>query len=157
LGVQKDREDDDMDVDVLTEIEAIKRLKARYFRFMDQKRWDEWDQVFTEDFTGVVHGPHKEIRYNGRADFVGQNRVTLATAVTVHHGHMPEIELLTPTTATGIWAMFDYVQMPQMTLEGYGHYTEEYVKEDGQWKIKSLRLTRLRVEVTPGTQPSGNP
>lgn len=146
-----------MEPDVLSEIEAIKKLKARYFRFMDQKRWDDWRPLFTDDFTGEVHGPHAEIRYNGGADFVGRNRVTLANAVTVHHGHMPEIELLSPTTATGIWAMFDYVEMPQMTLRGYGHYEEEYVKEAGQWKIKSLRLTRLRVDVTPGTEPSGNP
>ena len=35
----------------LMDIEAIKQLKARYFRFMDEKRWDEWGQVFTHDAT----------------------------------------------------------------------------------------------------------
>ena len=33
----------------LVEIELIRQLKARYFHFMDQKRWDEWEQVFCED------------------------------------------------------------------------------------------------------------
>jgi 3-phenylpropionate/cinnamic acid dioxygenase small subunit len=33
----------------LEEIEAIKRLKARYFRLMDTKQWDQWGDVFTED------------------------------------------------------------------------------------------------------------
>ena len=33
----------------LVEIERIKQLKARYFQLMDQKRWDEWADVFTED------------------------------------------------------------------------------------------------------------
>ena len=26
----------------LVDIEAIKQLKARYFRFMDTKRWQDW-------------------------------------------------------------------------------------------------------------------
>ncbi len=30
----------------LVDIEAIKQLKARYFRLLDTKRWDEWGQVF---------------------------------------------------------------------------------------------------------------
>ena len=33
----------------LRDIESIKQLKARYFRFMDTKQWDEWQWVFTED------------------------------------------------------------------------------------------------------------
>ena len=33
----------------LVEIERIKQLKARYFLLMDQKRWDEWVDVFCED------------------------------------------------------------------------------------------------------------
>ena len=47
--------------------------------------------------------------------------VALAQAVTVHHGHMPEIELTSPITATGIWAMFDIVQSPRLNFRGYGH------------------------------------
>ena len=38
-----------MELTDLLEIEQIKQLKARYFRLMDQKRWDEFAQLFTED------------------------------------------------------------------------------------------------------------
>jgi hypothetical protein len=62
---------------------------------------------------------------------------------------MPEIELTSETTATGTWSMFDYVQMPELTLKGYGHYEEEYLKEDGKWRIKNLLLTRLHVDTRP--------
>ena len=31
-----------MTPDDLVEIEQIRQLKARYFRLMDQKKWDEW-------------------------------------------------------------------------------------------------------------------
>jgi hypothetical protein len=138
----------------LVEIEEIKRLKARYFRLMDEKRWDEWAEVFAEDFEGEVHGPHPELRFHGRDDFVSRNREILATAPTIHHGHMPEIELTGADRAKGIWAMFDYVELPEFTLRGFGHYHEEYVKQGGRWRIRSMRLTRLRCDVTPGP-PAG--
>jgi len=134
----------------LVEIEEIKQLKARYFRLMDEKRWDEWAEVFTEDFEGTVHGPHPVLRFHGRDDIVSQNRKILATAPTIHHGHMPEIELTSATRAKGIWAMFDYVELPEFTLRGFGHYREEYVKQEGRWRIQSMELTRLRCDVTPG-------
>ncbi len=137
-----------MELNTLEEIEQIKKLKARYFRLMDQKQWEEWRELFTEDVTAVYQGPHPELRYEGRAKLVTQVSSTLANAVTVHHGHMPEIELTSPTTATGIWAMFDYVQMPGLTFQGYGHYEEKYVKQDGKWRIKNLRLTRLHCDVS---------
>ena len=35
---------------------------------------------------------------------------------------------------------------PLAEFQAYGHYYETYEKVAGQWKIKSLKLTRLRVE-----------
>ncbi|POY23261.1 hypothetical protein C3469_22450, partial [Mycobacterium kansasii] len=34
----------------LWEMEAIKQLKARYCRYLDTKRWDDWRRLFTDDF-----------------------------------------------------------------------------------------------------------
>lgn len=136
-----------MEASELVEIELVKQLKARYFRLMDQKRWDEWGNVFTENAT-LQYGPNPGELFEGRKGIIEGLSVILKDSVTVHHGHMPEIEITSKTTATGIWAMFDYVEMPGLTLNGYGHYEEEYIKEDGQWKIKNLRLTRLRVDTT---------
>jgi len=74
---------------------------------------------------------------------------------------MPEIEITGPDTATGIWAMFDYVEFPSeqapVGLRGYGHYHEHYRKLDGAWYIASMRLARLRVDPLsgPGASPQG--
>jgi hypothetical protein len=32
-------------------------------------------------------------------------------------------------------------------MHGYGHYHETYEKVDGRWRIKTITLTRLRVDV----------
>ena len=80
---------------------------------------------------------------------VESNRKILAEAPTVHHGHMPEIELTGPGTASGIWAMLDVVKLGAGFV-GYGHYHEEYRKVEGDWRISRLRLTRLHIE---GAEP----
>ena len=145
-----------MELSTFEEVEQIKQVKARYFRLMDQKRWDEWREVFTEDVTAVYHGvpgSHRsdgltQVQCNGRAELVGKISGFLSKGISIHHGHMPEIEVTSPTTARGIWAMVDYLRMPQFTLKGYGHYEEAYVKENGKWKIKTILLTRLHCDVT---------
>jgi hypothetical protein len=82
----------------------------------------------------------------------------LTTAVTVHQGHMPDITFTGDTSATGVWAMFDWVDDPEkgFAMQGYGHYHERYLKgDDGRWRIAELRLTRLRVDSVTPTRPAG--
>lgn len=133
----------------LLEIEEIKQLKARYFRLMDTKQWLPFSQVFSDDVVvDVSHDKHASgDTIRGRADVVDFIRKAVGKAITVHHGHMPEIELTSPTEAQGVWSMFDYVEFkPGRGIRGYGHYHEEYRKEHGRWHIRRLKLTRLRVD-----------
>jgi SnoaL-like domain len=133
----------------LLDVEAIKQLKARYFRLMDLKQWDDWGLVFTTDC--VMEVPEAEMVNHGRQEIVTNVSGALVGAVTTHHGHMPEIEITGDGTARGVWAMFDYVEWRQEDgtrsgLQGYGHYREEYAREDGEWRIARLRLERLRID-----------
>jgi uncharacterized protein (TIGR02246 family) len=138
------------DVERLLAIEAIKQLKARYFRTMDTKDWDGFADVFARD--ALMEVPEAEARVTGRAEIAAFVSGSLVGATTTHHGHMPEIELVDDTHARGLWAMFDYVEWPKhddgtrIGLQGYGHYHEEYVYEDGEWRIAHTRLVRLRVD-----------
>ena len=68
----------------------------------------------------------------------------LADAVTVHQGHMPEIALTGPDSASGVWALHDIVIFPTgLRLDGYGHYHETYARTPDGWRIASSTLTRL--------------
>ena len=74
-----------------------------------------------------------------------------AHQATVHQVHAPEIELTSPTTGNGVWALEDVIRFgPGVNLRGYGHYQETYQKVDGRWHIKSSKLTRLREDVFNG-------
>jgi hypothetical protein len=162
------------EIERLIAIEEIKQLKARYFRTLDNKDWEAYQAVYASD--AVLDCRHAmyarntetgEAIANGKvipeSEAVAESRLTHGAAAiraevegvlrgitTVHHGHMPEIEITSPTTARGVWAMEDvlqgspgsYVKM----VHGYGHYTETYERIGGRWHIKTLILTRLRLD-----------
>ena len=131
----------------LAEIEAIKQLKARYFRMMDTKDWDGLAAVFTDDVEIDMTGEGGGVT-NGVAEYLPFLRENIEPVTTVHHGHMPEIDLTSPTTATGIWAMEDELWWPEGSpithLHGYGHYHETYEKTPLGWRIRTMTLTRLQ-------------
>lgn len=129
----------------LEAIEEIKRLKAAYFRYLDLHWWDELRRLFTDDAvfdiaesTGAPSSPD---------EFLDRVRRHLDTALTVHHGHMPEITVVDEDHAHGVWAMYDLVEPAADSgfpvLTGFGHYTERYRRVDAHWRICGLRLTRL--------------
>jgi uncharacterized protein (TIGR02246 family) len=132
----------------MNDIEAIQRLKARYFRTMDTKDWEGMRRVFTDDVVADTSAAGGNV-ITGADAFVAFLKETLSGTVTVHQGHMPEIDLVSATTATGIWALADLVIWPNgMRLNGYGHYHETYEKVRGEWRIKTLKLTRLHTDLT---------
>lgn len=142
----------------LVEIEAIKQLKARYFRYLDEKRWRDWGTVFCANALLDITQDAANVKLIGREKIVEVVSRALESAVTVHHGHMPEIEITSANTARGVWAMEDFLDYSDehepYRVRGRGHYHEEYAKEeDGMWRIKLLRLTRLWIQ-REGTPPA---
>jgi hypothetical protein len=132
----------------MDDIEAIKQLKARYFRMMDTKDWEGMRRVFTDDVMVDTSASGGGV-VTGAAEFLAFLEPVLRDAITVHHGHMPEIELTSSSTAAGIWALQDIIVWPDGTrLEGYGHYHETYELVGGEWRIASSTLTRLHMDVT---------
>jgi hypothetical protein len=154
-------------------VEDIKQLKARYFRCLDTRDWDGYLAVFTPDaivdsteafvpkdhsgapivIDGVVPPkPDPHLRSTDIVKFVAELRVILDGVSTVHHGHMPEIVVLSETTAAGTWAMEDKLRWPKGSamrdMHGYGHYRETYERLPAGWRIKTLKLTRVRVDIS---------
>jgi uncharacterized protein (TIGR02246 family) len=135
-------------VNELDEIEKLKQLKARYFRTMDTKDWTAMRAVFADDVVMDTTASGGSLTVGADA-FMAYLEPTLRDAVTVHHGHMPEIEVISPSTASGVWALQDIIVWPDGTrMHGYGHYHETYEKSDGKWRIKTSTLTRLHMDFT---------
>jgi len=127
---------------------ALMEAKARYCRTLDTKDWAGYAALMTEDFVlDVTEGTQVPV-IRGREAAVKQVQSSILTAKTVHQVHSPEIEV-EGDEADVVWALQDRViwgpDRPSMT--GYGHYHEHWVRRNGDWKIASLRLTRLLIEV----------
>jgi len=142
----------------LRDIEEIKTLKARYIRFGDSQQWDDLAKLLTDDFSATFEiAPRfskdqpRRAEISGRDLFINTWSRALVGVVTMHAVFMPEITLISPTAADGVWGMHDLVKMPGCVFEGWGHYHDQYVKEQGEWRIKASRVTRLHTEEQWGT------
>ena len=147
--------------EALLAIEQIKQLRARYCQTLDEKDWPGYAALFTEgavlDFRGEIQHqvrdpqaraalPDDAFLFHGGPAAAATFEEHLADCVTVHHCHDPQVTLTGPDTATGLWAMWDCLDYGHELFQGYGHYREEYVREDGEWRIARIRLERLRVD-----------
>jgi hypothetical protein len=137
----------------LEAIEAVRDLKARYFRFMDTKQWDALPAVFTPDLQ--VISPDGRIWLRGGDAFAASLKQSLEYSVSIHQGLTGEIEILDESSAKAIWAMQDFIEWKDRhpregwkSIHGYGHYHDTYRKIDEAWRIATLSLTRLRLDVT---------
>ena len=143
----------------LVEIELIKRLKYRYMRCLDQKLWDELAIVLHRGrHRRVQRRPLLRSRVATRSlawlaeDDGLRGLPVVATASTIRRSTSPG-----PTAAIGTWALEDIVMIEEFgfALRGAAFYTDEYVKQDGEWKIRSTGYKRTFEEVfTRGDVPS---
>lgn len=140
----------------LVAIEAIKALKADYFWALDRKDWEAFAEVFTADAVMDLReerGSHvgapteaseSDAVYVGREAILRRVRSAIGSARTVHQGHMPHIEITGRSSATGRWALYDWLDFGDRSFHGFGHYHEEYRCVGGRWHIARLELSRLR-------------
>jgi hypothetical protein len=145
-----------MDIaETLLVLEDIRAVKARYCRFLDTKDWAGLADLFTEDASLDVREDTGSEPFIGREALMVPIRHAVIDARTAHQVHSPEITLTGADSAQAIWAMQDRVVWSEgksplpgvRSITGYGHYHERYVRRDGVWRIASLKLTRLYVEM----------
>ena len=133
----------------LVEIEAIKRLKYKYLRCLDQKLWDELAECFVENATSAYGGG--KYSYEGRDAILEFLRDAMGadSFLASHRVHHPEIDFTSETTATGVWALEDVVidTKWEITIRGAAFYEDEYVKEGGVWKIQHTGYKRTYEEI----------
>jgi hypothetical protein len=132
-------------MDAATELEAIRRLKYAYFRLLDLKEFTQLGLLLTEDATTAYE--------DGKTALTGRDAIVewLAESLghpgiaTEHHGHHPEIDLLSATEATGTWYLQDRVIVPAADLEigGTAFYSDRYRKTDDGWRISHTGYRRV--------------
>lgn len=144
-------------VQVLRDIEEIKRLKHAYFRCIDTVNLDELRRLTLPEVTTCYVGGSYRIELANQDEFIEMIASSFnADCVARHNGHHPEIEILSETEATGKWYLHDdFLNLRSMVrTEGTAIYVDRYVKIDGRWLISHQSYERIyekieRIEKVP--------
>lgn len=149
------------EIERLAAIEAIKQVKARYFRGVDTGNGELVRSILAEDcvldYMGCCTDPATGRDYLPAMNIVMKGRAAWSSGglrdvgiVSAHHGHNSEITVESPISASAVWSMTDHLFMPPggefAVMTGYGFYHETYEKIGSQWLMKTLRIERTRVE-----------
>ena len=134
-------EDLERRVRALEDLEQIKKLHQHYIDLMDNLRYQEVLDLFTEDASvevrnsGAKRGRQELTEvYLGLAKIRGSER---------YDGHMavePDI-VIEGDSARGTWLIYMFFSRPSVQWV-QGKNECEYRKEGGRWKIAKLKFTR---------------
>lgn len=139
-------------MDLMT-LENIRKLKYRYLRCVDMKRWDELGETLTSDATAdygtrAAGGP---LRLEGRDKIVSYLRENAGPdIITAHLAGHPEIDV-DGEQATGIWRFQDTVIATEhnVVITGAAYYHDQYRREpDGDWRIAATSFERIYETLT---------
>ena len=135
-------EDLEKRIQAIEDLEEIKKLHQNYINLMDNLKYEEVLDLFTEDAVCEVRnsGPKK-----GRKQLediylvmLGQKRGPIR-----YDGHLciePDITVQ-GNTARGTWIIYMLFSRPTQNWV-QGKNEAEYRKENGKWKISKLKFTR---------------
>jgi hypothetical protein len=133
-------------------VNAIRQLRARYLRLLDTKRFDEMFKLYTTDATMRLETEAPGMVFRGREGIRDMVLRSLDDVISVHHAHMPEIEIESQDKASGIWVLEDILWFgpnstaPGRRIHSFGHLFDTYTRIDGIWLIKDVLITRLRID-----------
>ena len=134
------------DIQRLMDIEAIRQLKYAYFRCLDTANLEELATLFHDEVEVHFRGGNYEWQLTGKQAYLDNVRGAFThQAVGHHNGHHPEIQMLSPTEATGIWYLADnmWILNHNFHTAGTALYRDRHVKSDGRWLIRETRYERI--------------
>ena len=129
----------------LEAIEAIKKLKARWWLACDKRDiagmrgcFDESNFLIDFGFIG---------QFTDMDAFIGvfEKLACHPTHFDSHHGMAPEITITGPDTAVGRWRIaFQLLETSRNMIQLMSsYYDDEYVRVDGEWKMRVSKSTLL--------------
>jgi SnoaL-like domain len=152
----------------LEAIQAIERLKYRYWRACDSKDVDGVRQCFVRHGAEIDYGPglgpfnDREQLLDVFAELALRRVDGRWTFHDIHHGVHPDIELIDDKSAVGRWTFgFTRVNLVDQTIERASlEYHDRYVVDEGDWRIQRSRVTPLTsfaVAIPEGTRVGPGP
>jgi hypothetical protein len=148
----------------IEDVNAIERLQAAYGYYVDRALWDDVANLFADDGTieigldGVYVG---KARVRAYLQALGGGRQGLVDGELSEHLQVMPVITIAPDglTAKARWRAITLTgELGGEAFWGEGPYENEYVKDDGVWKIKTLHWYQaLYVPYEGGWQTNPDP
>ena len=132
----------------LSDIEAIRRLRYKYWRCIHKGLWDDLMDCYADE-AAVDFGYGLKLEGKTALTDFYKGSMTSAFSLVDPQGHNPEIEVLSSTTARGFWQL-DNTMVEAQTSKAVrvgASYDEEYVKLNGEWKISVQKVNHIYRQV----------
>jgi hypothetical protein len=130
-------------VQTIEDLEAIKKLHQNYINLMDNIRYDEVVELFTDDATAEVRSSGVKRGKKELTEIYQMLKGMYKGGVARHIGHMcvePDINI-EGNNARGTWLIYFFDSVPtQSWVQGINEC--EYRKVNGKWYISKLKFTR---------------
>jgi hypothetical protein len=115
---------------------------------------DDLVECFTEDASAdyaigtILEGRDEIIQF--LKDNVAREDLNVTS---VHQGHNPEIDIISESSAIARWGLYNlmYFGQARTIIRSWQVYDDNYVKIDGEWKIKHTKITYITTETTAMT------
>jgi hypothetical protein len=129
---------------LITDTRDIKRLQRAYGYYVDEALWDQVADLFAADGTielgldGIYVGKERVREY---LYALGDGKAGLSEGELNEHFQLMPVVTVAPDglTAKGRWrALILAGRLGESAIWGEGPYENEYVKEDGVWKLKKV-------------------
>lgn len=124
----------------LEDLEEIKKLHQKYMDLMDNLRYKEVLDLYTEDASVEVRNSGVLKGKEGLTD-IYINKLGRRTARSEGHFVIEPDITVDGDTARGTWLVYMLFSIPSVEWV-QGRNEAEYRKVDGKWKIKSMKFTR---------------
>jgi hypothetical protein len=121
----------------LEAVEAIKKLKAKYFFACDNKQPELVRRCFVD---GDMHIDYGRVGSFSNADDMVAIYTKYACKdhiVEMHHAQNPQVTMISDTQASATWGLFYYMidTRQNVVTQLGGFYEDEYRCVGGEWKI----------------------
>ena len=132
-------------IQAIEDIEAIKRLKARWWFACDQRDIAGMRSCFDEENFLIDFGFIGQFTDMDAFIKVFEELACHPTHYDSHHGMAPEITMTGPDTAVGRWRIaFQLLETSRNMVQFMSsYYDDEYVRVNGEWKMRVSKSTLL--------------
>lgn len=124
----------------LEDREEIRELYARYAHTIDNGRFDEWIDCFTED--GVFDSPRfgRHANRDGLRKFAALYKESLGGAKPIHQMSNVTFQVNGDHAIGGCYLAYYHCKDGRAELSAVGHYVDKLRKVNGHWRFETRQV-----------------